>query len=310
MPAEASESLHLQPPQPLESLTVSPVKLAFNDQAVGTTSIPQTVTVINRGTARRIFSDMNITGNFSQTNDCGTELMIGDSCNVEVTFTPATPGLTHGSLEMSYHDPLFSSIGLFSKVDFSGHGIKVAKTHVPQKDKPSVAPTTQTQTCAPEAGCVQTNGQTGGLNIGRLDVHPLNPNDPYPTNTNQEVAGWALAEADKVQKLSQTCLDDLIALSEHRPPSANIHSTYEATRAFFRTDIQPEIPVIARLRASILARMPSLKDPHMETAYDVDMKNQDGCWNLPARNPSIPLPNIPDYLRNMAHGLLAFHPPN
>jgi hypothetical protein len=125
LPSQSTDTVGsgpLLPITPLESLTVSPIKLVFKDQTIGTTSSPQTVTVVNRGTAARIITGINITGNFSQTNDCGAELMVGDSCNVEVKFTPTTVGLTHGSLEISCHDPLFSNTNLFATVDFSGSG--------------------------------------------------------------------------------------------------------------------------------------------------------------------------------------------
>ncbi len=126
----------IQPPMPLESLTVSPIKLVFKDQATGTTSSPQIVTIINRASAPRFIKEMKITGNFSQTNDCPPELMIGDRCNVEVEFTPATPGLTYGDLEISSNDPLFSSVNLFAKVDFSGSGTTLHALPSPPKDKP------------------------------------------------------------------------------------------------------------------------------------------------------------------------------
>ena len=112
----------LQPLTPLESLTVSPVKLVFKEQPLGITSSPQIVTVINRANAPRIITGIKISENFAQTNDCPQELMVGDSCNFEVTFTPATIGLTHGSLEISCVDLLFSSATLWATVDFSGSG--------------------------------------------------------------------------------------------------------------------------------------------------------------------------------------------
>jgi hypothetical protein len=112
----------LVPLQPLQSLTVSPVKLVFRDQPIGKTSGAQTVTVINQGTAPRIITGINITGNFSQTNDCGPELMTGDSCDVEVKFTPTTLGLTYGNLAISCKDPLFYSVDLTATVNFSGSG--------------------------------------------------------------------------------------------------------------------------------------------------------------------------------------------
>jgi hypothetical protein len=106
-------------PQPL---TVSPIKLVFKGQPIGKTSKSQTVIVVNRETAPRIITGIKTTGNFSQTNDCGSELKVGDTCNVEVAFTPTTLGLTHGNLEISCIDPLFSSVNLAATVDFSGSG--------------------------------------------------------------------------------------------------------------------------------------------------------------------------------------------
>jgi len=116
------DSQPLQPLEPLQSLTVSPIKLVFKDEPIGKTSSSQIITVINRANAPRIITGIKISGSFSQTNDCASELMIGDSCNVEVTFTPTTLGLTHGGLEISCEDPLFSSVNLTATVDFSGSG--------------------------------------------------------------------------------------------------------------------------------------------------------------------------------------------
>lgn len=141
----------IQPPTPLESLTVSPLKLIFKDQAIGKVSSPQVVTVINRASAPRFISEMKITGDFSQTNDCPSELMVGDSCNIEVTFTPITLGLTHGGLEVSSGDPLFSSINLFAKVDFSGSGVTT------QEQTKGAAPVASTS--PPQAPLHQQPGQ-------------------------------------------------------------------------------------------------------------------------------------------------------
>jgi hypothetical protein len=125
----------IMPMQPLQPLTLSPIKLVFKNQAIGTTSNPQTVTVINREPTPRMISGIHITGNFSQTNDCGTELMIGDSCNVQVTFIPVTVGLTYGDLEISCHDPLFANTALLATVSFSGFG-ENSPSHHPQPSAP------------------------------------------------------------------------------------------------------------------------------------------------------------------------------
>lgn len=124
----------LLPIAPLQSLTVSQIKLVFKEQPIGKTSGHQAVTVINRANAPRIITGIDISGNFAQTNDCPQELMVGDSCTFDVTFTPVAVGLTHGSLEISCIDPLFSTVKLWATVDFSGSG----KTSPAQPVRPSL----------------------------------------------------------------------------------------------------------------------------------------------------------------------------
>jgi hypothetical protein len=156
---ETDTSAPLVPLQPLQSLTVSPVKLGFRDQPIGKTSSAQTVTVINQGTAPRIIAGMSITGTFSQTNDCGPELMTGDSCDVEVTFTPAAPGLTYGNLEISCKDPLFPSVNLAAIVTFSGSG-KTSPAQPTLRHGTTINATTN----APYSAAVGIN--TGTVNVG------------------------------------------------------------------------------------------------------------------------------------------------
>jgi hypothetical protein len=168
-PTATDTSGPIQPPTPLESLTVSPIKLVFKDQAIGTTSTPQIVTIVNRTTAPRMITQIEASGDFSQTNDCASELMVGDSCNVEVKFIPKTLGLTHGSLDISCHDVLFSSFNLFAKVDFSGGGI----ANIQSKVSPSKAPSANTD---------KAPSQKGGL---ELKVSIVNPNEPAIVVDNQ-----------------------------------------------------------------------------------------------------------------------------
>ncbi len=76
-------------PAPTPSLS----ELAFDQQPVGTTSAPQTVTLTNTGTATLTISNLAITGananQFAQTNTCGPTLAPSANCQVTVTFSPA-----------------------------------------------------------------------------------------------------------------------------------------------------------------------------------------------------------------------------
>jgi FG-GAP-like repeat len=76
--------------------TASPSNLTFFPQDPNTTSPAQVVTLTNTGTMPVTFSGASIAGtnaaSFGQTNTCGSSLAGGATCNINVTFTPTTPG--------------------------------------------------------------------------------------------------------------------------------------------------------------------------------------------------------------------------
>jgi trimeric autotransporter adhesin len=82
------------------ALTPSLSVLAFDQQPVGTTSAPQTVTLTNTGTVSLTISSLGMTGpnasEFSQTNTCGPTVAANAICQVNITFssTATTAGVT------------------------------------------------------------------------------------------------------------------------------------------------------------------------------------------------------------------------
>lgn len=84
---------------PAASLSQS--SLTFGSQAVSTTSSAQVVTLSNGGTGALSISGIAATGDFAQTNNCGSSLSAGSSCNINVTFTPTTSGSRTGSLSVT-----------------------------------------------------------------------------------------------------------------------------------------------------------------------------------------------------------------
>ena len=82
-------------------LSVSPSSLTYPSQTVATTSAAQPVTVTNTGTAAASMASVGITGDFAQSNNCGTSLAAGASCTVSVTFTPTASGTRSGSLAIN-----------------------------------------------------------------------------------------------------------------------------------------------------------------------------------------------------------------
>lgn len=83
---------------PVPALNFNPLALQFGSQAVGTSSQPQNVSLSNTGTGALSISAITITGDFSQTNNCGNSIAAGGSCTVTVTFTPTASGTRTGSL--------------------------------------------------------------------------------------------------------------------------------------------------------------------------------------------------------------------
>jgi hypothetical protein len=59
------------------------------------------VTVSNTGTAAATVSSVATSGDFTQTNTCGSSITAGGSCTVSVTFHPSTSGTRTGSLTVT-----------------------------------------------------------------------------------------------------------------------------------------------------------------------------------------------------------------
>jgi hypothetical protein len=86
-------------------VSLSPNKLIFGNQPVGTTSPPQNVTLTNIGSTQLNFSKIYIAGtnkaDFSQTNTCGTSIAAKASCTITVTFTPTATGTRRAQVSIS-----------------------------------------------------------------------------------------------------------------------------------------------------------------------------------------------------------------
>jgi unsaturated rhamnogalacturonyl hydrolase len=99
-------------------LVTYPTSLNFGNQAVGTTSAPQTVSITNEGSVLLTFSKIFVTGNFSvTTNTCGSSLGAYATCTVKIVFHPSTSGIVYGNLYL--YD---SSSGSPQHVSVSGKG--------------------------------------------------------------------------------------------------------------------------------------------------------------------------------------------
>jgi len=99
---------------------VSPSTLSFGNQGVGTTSAPQVVTVSNQGDAPLAIGAVTTNGPFAEFGNCnaGSSLQSGQSCAVQVTFTPTAAGPATGALA-------FAEGTSTATVSLSGTGVQL-----------------------------------------------------------------------------------------------------------------------------------------------------------------------------------------
>jgi hypothetical protein len=86
---------------PGPALSPNPASLAFPSTVVGGTSASQSVTVTNTGTASASISGIASSGDFAQTNTCGTSLAVSASCTISVTFRPTAGGARTGAVTIT-----------------------------------------------------------------------------------------------------------------------------------------------------------------------------------------------------------------
>jgi hypothetical protein len=79
---------------------LSPASLTFAKQAVGATSPSQALTLSATQGCFQI-SSVPVTGDFAQTNNCPTTLASGNSCSIQVIFSPTAVGPRSGTLAVN-----------------------------------------------------------------------------------------------------------------------------------------------------------------------------------------------------------------
>ena len=102
--------------QPVMALSSN--RLNFGNQKVGTQSQPMTVKISNPGTVPIAISSITGTGDFTQTNTCGSSLPIRGSCVVNVVFAPTQKGARTGTLTLNDKVP-----GSPQLISLSGTGV-------------------------------------------------------------------------------------------------------------------------------------------------------------------------------------------
>jgi hypothetical protein len=87
------------------AMTLSATSLDFGNQNLQTTSQPQAVALTNSGAGPLTIMSISASGDFAQTNNCGTEVAEGAQCTISITFAPATAGTRTGAATITDNAP-------------------------------------------------------------------------------------------------------------------------------------------------------------------------------------------------------------
>jgi hypothetical protein len=93
--------IHLSGTAPGAVVALTPASLAFSGRNVGSPSAAQTVTLANSGDTALTLGNIQVTGDFAQTNNCSATVPAGSSCVINITFTPTAAGSRSGALTIS-----------------------------------------------------------------------------------------------------------------------------------------------------------------------------------------------------------------
>jgi hypothetical protein len=105
-------------PAPLSTATLTPAAANFGSSAVGIATAGQVFTFTNTGETTITITSVSTTGDFAQSNNCGTSLAIGAACTINVVFTPKAVGARSGTLQLATN----TTVGAYSST-LSGTGI-------------------------------------------------------------------------------------------------------------------------------------------------------------------------------------------
>jgi hypothetical protein len=156
------------------SVRLSPTSLTFASQTVGTTSTAQVATLTNTGTTSLTITSVGISGDFAQTNNCGSSVAASGSCTISVTFKPTVAGTRTGTVTITDSAPT-------SPQTISLTGTATASTVI-------LLPTSLTfasqaaGTTSPAQTLTLTNGTGAALTISGVVITGTNSGDFAQTN--------------------------------------------------------------------------------------------------------------------------------
>ena len=152
------------------TLSFDKQQVNFGQQPVGSTSGAVAVLLRNLGSTTLNISSISTSGNFAQTNNCGSSLAGGSNCTVQLTFAPTTVGPRNGSLTVND-----DAVGSPHSIRLSGTGTQqvVTTTTLTSSLNPSNQgqPVTFTATITPANTTGQVSFRDGNTVIGSASLN-------------------------------------------------------------------------------------------------------------------------------------------
>ena len=131
---------------------LSPSSLTFPGQFVGTTGLPENITLTNNGDAPLNISSIQASTQFGASNGCTSSLAVGVNCTISVFFDPSSAGSQTGTLTITDNAP-----GSPQSVQLSGTGMDFAlSSSAPSASVAAGQQATYAATVTPEGGLNQT----------------------------------------------------------------------------------------------------------------------------------------------------------
>jgi hypothetical protein len=164
------------------SVTLSTGSLTFAAQLVSTSSASQGVTLTNTGNATLTITSLTSSGDFAQTNTCGSSVAAGANCTINVTFTPTNINTRSGAITIADN-----ATGSPQSVTLTGKGtyVLLAPTNL------NFGKVTVGMSSSPQS-ITFTNTSKRAMTIRSVTIIGMNSTDFSQTNTcGTSVAGGA-----------------------------------------------------------------------------------------------------------------------
>jgi hypothetical protein len=178
--------------------SVSPLTLKFASQNLVTTSAPQSVTLTNTGGAALSITSIVASGDYAQTNNCGSSLAAAASCTINVTFSPSFTGSRTGYITFADSDP-----SILQTVSLTGTGAAPSTTVAINPMQASVTPGQSTQLQASISGVASSSvtWSVDGISGGNSTVGTISPGGLY---TAPSTAGSHTVTATSIANTTQS----------------------------------------------------------------------------------------------------------